>query len=37
MLIYFQGYSTDVCVPISALPGMIDFATKELARLHLLG
>ena len=33
----FQGYSTDVCVPISALPGMIIFAKNELQRLNLLG
>jgi len=32
-----KGYSTDVCVPISALPGIIDFAKKELSRLGLLG
>lgn len=36
-IICFQGYSTDVCVPISALPGMIVFAKKELQRLNLLG
>lgn len=32
-----KGYSTDVCVPISALPNMIEFAKRELVRLNLLG
>lgn len=32
-----KGYSTDVCVPISALPGMINFAKSELKKLNLLG
>ncbi|CAF1475446.1 unnamed protein product [Rotaria sordida] len=32
-----KGYSTDVCVPISALPDMIQFADNEVKRLQLLG
>ncbi|CAF0898986.1 unnamed protein product [Adineta steineri] len=32
-----KAYSTDVCVPISALPGMITFAKDALKRLNLLG
>ncbi|CAF3185966.1 unnamed protein product [Rotaria socialis] len=32
-----KGYSTDVCVPISALPGIVTFAKDELKRLNLLG
>ncbi|CAF4588065.1 unnamed protein product, partial [Rotaria sp. Silwood2] len=32
-----KGYSTDVCVPISALPNMISFAKNELKQLQLLG
>ena len=34
---FLQGYSTDTCVPISALPGMITFAKDQLNRLGLLG
>jgi hypothetical protein len=37
LLLFFKGYSTDVCVPISALPGMITFAKNELKKLNLLG
>ncbi|CAF0842240.1 unnamed protein product [Rotaria sordida] len=32
-----KGYSTDVCVPISALSGIVTFAKDELKRLNLLG
>ncbi|CAF4709845.1 unnamed protein product, partial [Rotaria sp. Silwood1] len=32
-----KGYSTDVCVPISALPEIVTFAKDELKRLNLLG
>ncbi|CAF1974790.1 unnamed protein product [Rotaria magnacalcarata] len=32
-----KGYSTDVCVPISALPDIVTFAKDELKRLSLLG
>jgi len=30
-----KGYSTDVCVPTSHLPAMIEFATQEIAKRKL--